>query len=455
MYNLEVFVVAVYCLMVNDLYPSFCRTHGKPRRAGFPPTLTDEECLTVEIVGQFLGYHNQKQLYERMHERFGSWFPGLKDRAAFVRQSANLWQVKACLQQDIVYRLGGHRAPYQIIDTVPIPICKTARRFRRKIFRADPVSEFPHPTKGYCAAKEEAYFGFKGGLRMTDYGLIVQTPLLQAYGHDSRSRDPLLAGVTPDTSILGDAAFLDLDWQLHCQEHYQVRVLTPIKSNIEAARAAPDQVVVTASADVSKRGQSVVGQAGPLDFLITSAGMAHPGYFDDLPVEIFEHSMAVNYFGTLYAIKSVLPAMLERKRGHLVLISSGAGLIGLFGYTPYGPTKFALRGLAESLRGELKGTGVHISIVYPPDTDTPQLEAENKTKPLETKMITGSAKMWRAEGVADVIVRGIKKQAFVITPGMEMAFLARLHSVLAPAINWYFDRLAAKARQQVEAGDGD
>lgn len=234
MYNLEMFVIAVYCLLVDDLYPSFRRTHGKPRRAGFPSALTDEECLTIEIVGQFMGYHNQKQLYERMHERFGSWFPGLKDRVAFVRQSANLWQVKACLQQDIVHRLGGHSATYQIIDTMPVPICKTTRRFRRRIFRADLGCEFPQPTKGYCAAKEEEYFGFKGGLRMTDYGLILHAPLLQAYGHDSQSRDPLLAGVAPNTLILGDTAFLDLDWQQHCQEHYQIRVLTPIKSNMKS-----------------------------------------------------------------------------------------------------------------------------------------------------------------------------------------------------------------------------
>lgn len=62
---------------------------------------------------------------------------------------------------------------------------------------------------------------------------------------------------------------------------------------------------------------------GTPDILVTSAGIAHPGYFAELPVEIFERSMAVNYFGTLYAIKSVLPAMLEQKRGHLALISSG------------------------------------------------------------------------------------------------------------------------------------
>jgi 3-dehydrosphinganine reductase len=102
---------------------------------------------------------------------------------------------------------------------------------------------------------------------------------------------------------------------------------------------------------------------------------ARPGYFEEVPVAVFERTMAVNYFGTLYPLKAVVPAMVKRGKGAVVLISSGAGLMGLFGYTPYSPTKFALRGLAESLRAELKPTGVHVMIVYPPDTDTPQLAA--------------------------------------------------------------------------------
>ena len=232
MYNLELFVIVVYCLIADELYPNFCQRYGKPRRTGFDPALSDAECLAIEIVGQFLGYPNQKQLFERMRERFGAWFPDLKDREAFVRQSANLWQVKSILHQQLVQRLEGHRAPCQIIDTMPVPICHLQRRWGRKIFKIDPVFEFPHPTKGYCAAKKEEYFGFKGGLRITDYGLIVHAPLLQAYGHDSKCRDDLLDGVASDTCVLGDTAFLDLDWQQQCQEDHSIRVLTPIKSNM-------------------------------------------------------------------------------------------------------------------------------------------------------------------------------------------------------------------------------
>ena len=118
--------------------------------------------------------------------------------------------------------------------------------------------------------------------------------------------------------------------------------------------------------------------------------------------------MAINYFGSLYCIKAALPAM--QPNSHIVLVSSGAGLIGIYVYSAYSPSKFAVRGLAESLCGELEGLGVGISIIYPPETETPQLAEENKTKPSATKLITATAKVWSAEAVAKEIVKGIEKK---------------------------------------------
>jgi hypothetical protein len=233
MYSVALFVITIYCLIEDELYPYYCQLHGTPRSAGFAPALSDGECLTLEIVGNYLGYTTQKQLFEQMLDRFGTWFPGLHDRVAFTRQSANLWQVKTWMHQQIVERLGGHQAALQVIDTMPLPICKVARRFQRRIFRRESVLEGPPPTKGYCAAKDEDYFGFKGGLRITDYGLIVHAPILQAYGHDSTCRDALLAGVEPDTQVVGDSAFLDLERQQELNQVYQIHLLTPLKSNMQ------------------------------------------------------------------------------------------------------------------------------------------------------------------------------------------------------------------------------
>ena len=219
------------------------------------------------------------------------------------------------------------------------------------------------------------------------------------------------------------------------------------KQEINKARIKKEQQILTLTADVTKELEitaaikEAISLQGIPDLLITSAGIAIPGYFAKIPLETFELTMRVNYFGSLYSVKAVLPAMQKAQSGHIVLISSGAGLIGLFGYSAYSPTKFALRGLAESLRGELKSDGINVSIVYPPDTDTPQLAAENKTKPPETKAITATADTWSAEGVAQEIIKGIQKQQFAITPGLEMTILNRFHSLIAPLLNKYWDSM--------------
>jgi 3-dehydrosphinganine reductase len=222
------------------------------------------------------------------------------------------------------------------------------------------------------------------------------------------------------------------------------------KQEIEAVIISPEQKINTFAADVALATEieAAIVQAiafiSTPDLLITSAGIAHPGHFLEIPIEIFEQTMAVNYFGSLYSIRAVLPAMEQQQRGKIVLISSGAGLIGIYGYSAYCPSKFALRGLAESLRGELKPKGIKISIVYPPDTDTPQLAAENKIKPSATKMITEGAKTWTAEAVGREIIQGIERQKFAIAPGLEISILNRFHSLLLPVLNWYFDRIVKR-----------
>ena len=215
-----------------------------------------------------------------------------------------------------------------------------------------------------------------------------------------------------------------------------------------------DTEIVTVPADVSVEDeilqalQTAEAVHGPVDILITSAGVARPGYFEEVPVSVFERTMAVNYFGTLYPLKAVVPAMRQRGSGAVVLISSGAGLYGFFGYTPYAPSKFALRGLAEALRAELKPTGIGVTIVYPPDTDTPQLVEENLTKPIETKALTAGGGLWTADDVARVTLKAVQRGRFEVTPGFQITALAWLHSILAPVLNWSFDRTARQARAE-------
>jgi 3-dehydrosphinganine reductase len=229
-------------------------------------------------------------------------------------------------------------------------------------------------------------------------------------------------------------------------------VLANAATEIRRHSQRPDQRVAVYSADVADRVKveaavkGAIAEFGAPDIVITSAGISEPGYFADLSSDNFERAMAVNYLGTIYALRAALPSMRARGRGQIALISSGAALMGVFGYASYGPSKFAVRGLAETLRAELRFDNIGVSIAYPPDTETPMLEREKKTAPPETQLICSLAKTWSAEAVADCVLRGVRRGTFEITPGLTLTLMHRLPGTIIPLLRWYADRLVKGLR---------
>ena len=111
-------------------------------------------------------------------------------------------------------------------------------------------------------------------------------------------------------------------------------------------------------------GRAVEG-FGTIDVLVANAGIAHYLPFAEMPPELIERLTEVNWLGTAYTVQAALPGMLQRGRGHIVIVSSGAGIRSFPGAAVYGATKAAQRGFGEALRHELKGTGVGLTMVYP------------------------------------------------------------------------------------------
>jgi short-subunit dehydrogenase len=181
---------------------------------------------------------------------------------------------------------------------------------------------------------------------------------------------------------------------------------------------------------------------GPPDILINSAGQARPDYFENISADQFETTMKLNLFGTRHAVAAALPHL--RPGGYIVNVSSVAGLIGVFGYTDYSASKFAVIGFSEALRAELKPKGITVSVLCPPDTDTPGLEAENVTKPAETRAISANAKTIAAETVALALMKGMAGKQFLIIPGFD-ARLSVLAKRLAPGlVEWIMNRTIAR-----------
>lgn len=205
---------------------------------------------------------------------------------------------------------------------------------------------------------------------------------------------------------------------------------------------------VSDKASVDSALSELTAREGPCDVLITSAGVTHPGYFETLDTEIFHRLMDIDYFGTLHPIQAVIPSMMKRHGGSIVAVSSAAGLVGVFGYTAYAASKFAVRGLLDSLRQEMAPYGIHVGVAYPPDTDTPMLAYENEFKPPETRRVAGSIHAVSAERVARSIVRGVRLRRRVITADALTALLYRFGGLVEPLLTADFDRKVRRARRE-------
>lgn len=195
--------------------------------------------------------------------------------------------------------------------------------------------------------------------------------------------------------------------------------------------------------------ENFIKKNGVPDFLMNFVGYAKPGYVQDYSLEDFRRNMDTNYYGQLVPILVILPHFMKRRSGHIVTCSSVLGYLGMVGYATYSPSKFAICGLTESLRSELGPLGIRFSILYPPDTDTPGFENENKSKPAEVMIISEGGGLLNAEQVAQKLMRGIKKNRFYIHPGQSRLLwsIARHFPNLAHTI---MDGEFKKARKKLE-----
>lgn len=170
-------------------------------------------------------------------------------------------------------------------------------------------------------------------------------------------------------------------------------------------------------------------------------GSAKPGFFLEQSLEDFEDGMRLNYLGTLYTVKIAAERMVEcGVKGHLVMISSTVGLMGLVGYSQYSPTKFAIRGLAECLRQELLPHAIQTHVYFVATIESPGYEEENKRKPAITKEIEGADNSDKSpESRAKILLTGIRKGQFMITSDMTTD-LFRVSAIgIAPRNNVILD----------------
>lgn len=230
--------------------------------------------------------------------------------------------------------------------------------------------------------------------------------------------------------------------------------LASARAAVEQERATDAQRVATASADLSDLAQAKVALGSLIDagldpdVLVNSAGVIIPGEFTVMAPEQFDRNLACGFDSVVNPCRVVAPRMVERGRGHIVNVSSVAGYLGIYGYTGYAAAKYAVMGFTEALRFEMKPHGVRVSVVCPPDTDTPALAYEKTLRPPETDKIAGNIKAVPPEPVAEAILRGVEKNKYYIIPDFTSRFYFRLKGLWPELFFWIVDGDIKKSRRE-------
>lgn len=186
------------------------------------------------------------------------------------------------------------------------------------------------------------------------------------------------------------------------------------------------------------------GAGAAPSIVVNSAGISCAGYFRQLAVEDFERTMQINFFGTLYVTREAIGDMIAAKDGCILNVSSVAGLMGVFGMSPYCASKFAVCGFTQALRSEMKPHGVSVCLLCPPDTDTPMLQAE-AGNPVETRALSNAGGVLSAERVARDAIRGMRRGSPSIVPGLEATVVTLARRFAPGLVERVEDRIIRRA----------
>jgi short-subunit dehydrogenase len=207
--------------------------------------------------------------------------------------------------------------------------------------------------------------------------------------------------------------------------------LDAVAAEIVAAggQALPMAADVTRAEDMDTFVTRTLERFGRLDVMMCNAGFGIAGAIDEIAPEQMQKLMDINYTGTYHATRAALPLFRRQGSGHLIVVSSIVGKRGVPYMGAYSATKFAQVGLAECLRSELLGSGIHVSVVYPVSTETEFFDVMSRETGTTVTRAYGPRQS--VEVVADAIARAIHRPIPEIYPHAKSRALVILNA-LAP-----------------------
>lgn len=240
----EDLIITVYCL-VDEFYKNIVKGK-KLRTRGSPPALSDPEVLTMLIVGEYLGLGSDKKIWSYFKRHWHAWFPKIGCRTSFSRQSANLLNIMEEIQFIIARALCDHKDLF-LFDGFPIPTCHIKRVKKSNPFLGD-------GAVGYCAAKDQAYYGFKGNMIVSPQGVIKSISVTAANIDERDVLPEVTKGIRGN--IIADKGLIRR--QLHQDlRSVGINLHTPLRKNMKDLRP---RSFIQNIMNIRRKIETVIGQ---------------------------------------------------------------------------------------------------------------------------------------------------------------------------------------------------
>lgn len=215
--NPEEHIIKLYC-MVSEFLQKY-----QLRSRGFAPKLDDAEVITMEIYAQMQGHHTDVAIWRYFKNHWRGWFPHLGSYCNFSKHCANLRFIK----EQLLAHYFPAKNRLHIIDGVPMPVCHYARSGRCRSLR-------PQSAYGYCAAKDEHYFGLRGHPLINEQGFIVACTYTAANVDERETLGNLLHLIKG--ILLADKGYISEDWERELA-HFGIELQTLKRKNMVETRS--------------------------------------------------------------------------------------------------------------------------------------------------------------------------------------------------------------------------
>ena len=203
----------------------------------------------------------------------------------------------------------------------------------------------------------------------------------------------------------------------------------------EADNITAYQCDISSLDEVDAQVSAVTSALGPIDLLVHAAALMPSHKLLDHSHEGMEKLFRINYFGTTYMVRAVMPSMLERGSGRVICFGSIAGIALVPKMGAYCATKAAVNAYMEVLQNEIRDSGVRAHLVCPPAVNTPLVDQTLATdSPGSIRESKESGRLADPEKIVDAIEKGVKKDRDIIYPGE--ARLLYLWRALFPKLWW-------------------